>query len=700
MPRRASIRIAIFASGGGSNARTILKYFQDRSIAEVVVLMSNNPRSGVVEFGPEHGIAIELLDKNQYKSGAYLLELLERYEIDLIVLAGYLKHIPSEVVHRFDKRILNIHPSLLPAYGGKGMYGMRVHEAVIAASEPISGLTIHFVNEVYDQGEILFQTEVKIEEGWTPKTLQQTILRQEHHYFPIIIEQVCTSMRDQLAIRSALISVYHKQGLETIIEQLIQHDVQIYSTGGTATYIREQGAEVFEVADLTGYPSILGGRVKTLHPKVHGGILARRDDPDDQAEIQNYKIPPIDLVIVDLYPFEETVSGGGTEEEIIEKIDIGGIALIRAAAKNFRDVVCIPSQEYYGELSDMLASQGGTITLDQRKAFAAASFDISSHYDTQIFRHLNPDSNHLKLSYRRPKTLRYGENPHQKGFFYGDLTEQFEQIHGKELSYNNLVDIDGALQLVDEFPDQAFFAIIKHTNPCGCATGENLLGAWKRALAGDPVSAFGGILACDGVIDAELASEMDKLFFEVLIAKEFSEEAKIILQKKKRRILLRRISKPTVTKVVRTVVHGMLVQDRDQQQTQADELMIKTSRQPNSQEIQDAIFGDTVCKHLKSNAIAIVKDGQLIGSGIGQTSRVDALKQAIRKAEEKGFDLKGSVMASDAFFPFSDCVEIAHEKGIEVVVEPGGSIRDEDSIKFCETHDMCLIFTGIRHFKH
>lgn len=700
MPRQAPIRIAILASGGGSNALNILKYFQERPIAEVAILLTNNPRSGVWTFGPEHGIEVELLSKDQYRDGSYMLELMRRNAIDLIVLAGYLKHIPSELVSHFPKRILNIHPSLLPAYGGKGMYGMHVHNAVMKAGEQTSGLTIHYVNDVYDQGEILFQQEVEIQDGWTAEMLQKAVLRQEHHFFPIIIEQVCTNMSEQLTIRSALISVYHKQGLEKIIGLLKEHDVQIYSTGGTANYIKEQGAEVYEVADLTGYPSILGGRVKTLHPKVHGGILARRDEAEDQSEIANYKIPPIDLVIVDLYPFEETVASGGSETEIIEKIDIGGIALIRAAAKNFKHVVCIPSQEYYEDLTDILEAQACATTLEQRKSFSAASFDISSHYDTQIFRYMNPDSNHLKLSMRHPKQLRYGENPHQQGFFYGNLEEQFEQIHGKELSYNNLVDIDGALQLVDEFPDQPFFAIIKHTNPCGCAIGEDLLDAWKRALEGDPISAFGGILACNGTIDAALATEMDKLFFEVLIAKEFSEEAKIILQKKKRRILLRRVSQPEVKKVIRTAVHGMLVQDRDQQQTTRGAVSTKTSRQPNEQELVDAIFGDTVCKHLKSNAIAIVKNGQLIGSGIGQTSRVDALKQAIQKAEEKGFDLKGSIMASDAFFPFADCVELAHEKGIEVVVEPGGSIRDEDSIKFCETHDMCLIFTGIRHFKH
>jgi phosphoribosylaminoimidazolecarboxamide formyltransferase/IMP cyclohydrolase len=616
------------------------------------------------------------------------------------VLAGYLKHVPLEVVQAFPRRILNIHPALLPKFGGKGMYGMKVHEAAIAAGETESGLTIHYVNEIYDEGEVIFQDALPIEPGWKADSLQAAILQREHQYYPIVVEQICEQLPLMTPIRSALISVYHKAGLENLIPVLIQNGVAIYSTGGSAAYLREHGAEVHEVADLTGYPSILGGRVKTLHPKVHGGILARRDEAGDQAELAEYEIPGIDLVIVDLYPFEETVASGAAEADIIEKIDIGGIALIRAAAKNFKHVLCVPSQEYYQEVAEMLTNQAGATTLEQRRYFAGAAFDISSHYDTHIFRYLQPESPQLKLSLRQPTVLRYGENPHQEARFYGDLSLQFEQLHGKALSYNNLVDIDGALQLVDEFSDQPFFAIIKHTNPCGCAVGDNLLDAWQKALAGDPISAFGGILACHGLVDAQMAEEMHQLFFEVLIAQDFEPEALAILTKKKNRILLKRSQRPALPPIVRNAVHGYLVQDRDRKQLQAADAKVQSSRQPSDTELADAIFGDTVCKHLKSNAIAIVKDGQLIGSGIGQTSRIDAMKQAVQKAKDKGFELKGSVLASDAFFPFADSVELAHSHGIEVVVQPGGSVRDADTIKFCETHDMCLIFTGIRHFKH
>ena len=508
-------------------------------------------------------------------------------------------------------------------------------------------------------------------------------------------------MTQEVRIKSALISVYHKQGLAPIIEQLQALGIRCYSTGGTANYLQALGAEVYEVAELTTYPSILGGRVKTLHPKVHGGILARRSQQTDIAELERYQIPEIDLVIVDLYPFEKTVAEEASEGEVIEKIDIGGIALIRAAAKNYRDVVVIPSQAYYQELAQLLLEQEGYITLEQRRYFAAAAFDVSSHYDTHIFSYLSTesDSNSLKVSYQQAKVLRYGENPHQKGFFYGDLDEMFDQLNGKELSYNNIVDIDGGLQLLDEF-DEAVFAIIKHTNPCGCAMGSSLLDAWHKALAGDPVSAFGGILACNQTIDIVLATEIHKLFFEVLVAPDFTEEALALLKKKKRRILLKRKSSKQNPQIVKSHLNGYLLQERDKTKLVNEDLLIKTKRRPTDSELKDVLFGDKLCKHLKSNAIAIVKNQQLIGSGIGQTSRIDALKQAINKAENLGFDLTGSVLASDAFFPFSDSVELAWKHGIEVIVQPGGSIRDEETVNFCENHNMCLIFTSVRHFKH
>lgn len=506
-------------------------------------------------------------------------------------------------------------------------------------------------------------------------------------------------MTNQIRIRSALISVYHKEGLDDIILTLKALGASIYSTGGTANYISQLGAQVHEVADLTGYPSILGGRVKTLHPMVHGGILARREVVSDQEELAQYKIPEIDLVIVDLYPFEETVASGADEAAIIEKIDIGGIALIRAAAKNFGDVAVVPSQAYYGQVAEWLKAQDGALSLDQRKALAGAAFGVSSHYDTHIHQYLAPASDSLKVSFDSPTVLRYGENPHQQAFYYGDLSSQFDQLNGKPLSYNNLVDIEGALQLVDEF-EEPFFAVIKHTNPCGCAIGSDLLDAWKKALAGDPVSAFGGILACNGTVDEALAKEMHSLFFEVLVANDFTPEALTLLTKKKKRILLKRTSKDSHAQVVKSLLNGYLVQDKDTKALQADELVHKTSREATKSELADIYFGEKVTKHLKSNAIGIVKNNQLIGSGVGQTSRIDALRQAIDKAKDKGFDLQGSTLISDAFFPFSDSVEMAHAAGIEVVVEPGGSVRDDETINFCENHGMCLIFTGTRHFKH
>ena len=506
-------------------------------------------------------------------------------------------------------------------------------------------------------------------------------------------------MTQEISIKSALISVFHKQGLEPLAEQLKAMGVICYSTGGTANYLESLGVEVKEVADLTTYPSILGGRVKTLHPKVHGGILARRGHKTDIAELEKYEIPQIDLVIVDLYPFEETVAIGAEEADIIEKIDIGGIALIRAAAKNFKDVTVIPSQAYYADLTQLLIEQDGKISLAQRRSFAAKAFNVSSHYDTHIFSYLSPETDNLKISFQNPEVLRYGENPHQKGLFYGDFKKTFEQLNGKALSYNNLVDIDGALQLIDEF-DEPAFAVIKHTNPCGCAIGENMLDAWRKALAGDPISAFGGILVCNRTVDLEVAEEMHKLFFEVLVAPDFSEDALVLLKKKKKRILLKRHGFNHHAQIVKGVLNGYLVQDRDTHTLAAEELALKTSRKPTEKEQSDIVFGEKVCKHLKSNAIAIVKDRQLIGSGVGQTSRIDALKQAVGKAKAMKFELEGATLASDAFFPFADSVEFAKTHGIDVVVQPGGSIRDDKTVDFCEKHNMCLIFTGVRHFKH
>ncbi|PSR57452.1 bifunctional phosphoribosylaminoimidazolecarboxamide formyltransferase/IMP cyclohydrolase PurH [Adhaeribacter arboris] len=502
-------------------------------------------------------------------------------------------------------------------------------------------------------------------------------------------------------IKSALISVYYKDKLEPIVELLNKYNVQIYSTGGTQTFLEEQGAQVTAVEDLTQYPAIFGGRVKTLHPKVFGGILHRRDHDTDLVETKRYEIPAIDLVIVDLYPFEETVASGASEEDTIEKIDIGGISLIRAAAKNFKDVLVVSSREQYTEIADLLTAKEGATDLEDRKRFAAKAFDISSHYDTHIFNYLNAGETPVfKASLRQRTPLRYGENPHQQGAFYGDLTALFDQLHGKQLSYNNLVDVDAAVNLIDEFTDEPTVAIMKHTNACGVAVASTLELAYLNALACDPVSAFGGVIVANRPVDKATAEELHKLFFEVLIAPEFEAEALQVLQAKKNRILLRRKNIALPEKQFKTLLNGVIEQDKDlKTETEAD-FRVVTKRVTTSEENQALVFAAKVCKHTKSNTIVLTRANQLLASGVGQTSRVDALQQAIEKAESFGFSLKGAVMASDAFFPFPDCVEIASKVGIEAVVQPGGSVKDQDSIDFCDSHNMAMVFTGIRHFLH
>jgi phosphoribosylaminoimidazolecarboxamide formyltransferase / IMP cyclohydrolase len=507
---------------------------------------------------------------------------------------------------------------------------------------------------------------------------------------------------EQRKIQSALISVYYKDNLEPIVRLLMEMGVTLYSTGGTEKFMRELGAEVVPVENLTDYPSIFGGRVKTLHPKVFGGILHRRQHEGDVAEAGQYEIPAIDLVIVDLYPFEETVASGASEEDIIEKIDIGGISLIRAAAKNFRDVLIVPSREMYGQLEGLLREKRGYTALEDRKYFAARAFDISSHYDSAIFNYFNAEGSipSLKISEREAQILRYGENPHQQGHYYGKLDEIFSQLNGKELSYNNLVDVDAAVQLVEEFGGQTAFAIIKHTNACGCATGQTVTEAYLKALAADPVSAFGGVLATNAPIDLAAAEELHKLFFEVLIAPDFSEEALALLKGKKNRIILKQSQKLPAYKQVKSLLNGYLVQDKDQLAERAADFKTVTKEVATDSELKALEFAGVLAKHTKSNTIVLATEGQLISSGVGQTSRVDALKQAIAKAESFGLSLKGAVMASDAFFPFADCVQIAHEAGIRAVVQPGGSVRDQESIDFCDQNGMAMVFTGIRHFKH
>lgn len=502
-------------------------------------------------------------------------------------------------------------------------------------------------------------------------------------------------------ITSALISVYYKDQLEPLVALLNQHNVQIYSTGGTQTFLENLGARVTAVEDLTQYPAIFGGRVKTLHPKVFGGILHRRDHDTDLAEIERYAIPALDLVIVDLYPFEETVASGAAEAEIIEKIDIGGISLIRAAAKNFADVLVVSSRAQYTAVYELLTVQDGATTLADRRQFAAQAFDISSHYDTHIFNYLNAGEQPVfKQSLRQNTPLRYGENPHQRGSFYGDLAALFDQLHGKQLSYNNLVDVDAAVALIGEFTDEPAVAIIKHTNACGVAVAATLLQAYQNALACDPVSAFGGVIVTNRPVDKETATELHQLFFEVLIAPDFDEEALLILQGKKNRILLRRKNTPLPTKQFKTLLNGVIEQDKDLQTETAADFKVVTQRAPTPEENRALVFAAKVGKHTKSNTIVLARENQLLASGVGQTSRVDALRQAIAKAESFNFDLQGAVMASDAFFPFPDCVEIAAKAGIQAVVQPGGSVKDQDSINQCDAHQMAMVFTGIRHFLH
>jgi phosphoribosylaminoimidazolecarboxamide formyltransferase/IMP cyclohydrolase len=501
-------------------------------------------------------------------------------------------------------------------------------------------------------------------------------------------------------INSALISVFDKGNLDLIINKLDDLGIKIYSTGGTQEFIEGLGVDVIPVEDLTDFPSILGGRVKTLHPKVFGGILNRRDLESDQEQIETYNIPHIDLVIVDLYPFEKTLASGASHEDIIEKIDIGGISLIRAAAKNYQDVVIIPSKNQYQSLLDLLNNNGES-SLNDRKRLAAEAFAVSSHYDSAIFNYLKDDNQKLRISEDECKVLRYGENPHQKGFFYGNIDALFTQLHGKELSYNNLLDVDAAVALMAEFKDEApTFAILKHNNACGIATRSTIKQAYVDALAGDPVSAFGGILISNCAIDEDTANEIDSLFCEVVIAPAFDTKALEILKSKKNRIILAQKQTKMPEMQIRTALNGYLYQEKDQKSDSSIDFKQVTKKALNEQQIEDLVFAAKLVKHTKSNTIVLAKHKQLLASGTGQTSRIDALKQAIDKANHFNFDLKGAVLASDAFFPFADSVEIANKAGIVAVVQPGGSIKDQLSIDYCNENDMAMVFTGIRHFKH
>ncbi|MCP1996898.1 bifunctional phosphoribosylaminoimidazolecarboxamide formyltransferase/IMP cyclohydrolase [Flavobacterium sp. HSC-61S13] len=508
-------------------------------------------------------------------------------------------------------------------------------------------------------------------------------------------------MNTTKTIQSALISVFDKDGLEPIVKQLHANQVTIYSTGGTETFIKDLGIPVVAVEDVTSYPSILGGRVKTLHPKIFGGILNRQDHEGDVAQMKEFEIPQIDLVIVDLYPFEKTVASGASEADIIEKIDIGGISLIRAAAKNFKDTIIVASVNEYEAFLEMIVSHNGATTLEQRRWLATKAFHVSSHYDSAIFNYFNTEETILKTSLDNGQELRYGENPHQKGFFFGEFDQIFDKLHGKELSYNNLLDVDAAVNLMGEFKgEQPTFAILKHNNACGVAQMSTMKEAYLAALAGDPTSAFGGVLIANGNIDVATATEINSLFCEVVIAPSYDDQAIEILKEKKNRIVLIQKDLELPKKQVRTCLNGILVQEKDLITDNKEHLSNVTTTAPSQEEIEDLLFASKICKHTKSNTIVLTKNRQLCASGTGQTSRVDALKQAIEKAQAFQFDLRGAVMASDAFFPFPDCVEIAHNAGISAVIQPGGSIKDELSIDYCNKNNVSMVFTGIRHFKH
>lgn len=502
-------------------------------------------------------------------------------------------------------------------------------------------------------------------------------------------------------INAALISVFYKDGLDEIVKALNELNITIYSTGGTYGFIRDMGIPALKVEDLTSYPSILGGRVKTLHPSVFGAILARRENSEDMEQAVKYGIPEIDLVIVDLYPFEETMKSAASEDEIIEKIDIGGISLIRAAAKNYNDVLVVPDREQYPVLLDILKEKKGITTLKQRRLFAAMAFKTSSGYDTAIFNYYNKEAliPVFRESINNHYDLRYGENPHQKGVFFGDPGLLYDKLHGKEISYNNLLDLDAALSLIDEFADTTV-VIIKHNNACGAACRENLTEAWNAALECDPVSAFGGVIVTNVTISDEAAAEIDKIFFEIIIAPGYTEKALETLKQKKNRILLQRKDPIKPMHNFRSLLNGVLWQERDNKTEKAENMKVVTAREPGHEETEDLIFANILVKHSKSNAIVLARNRQLCASGIGQTSRVDALKQAIVKAASFGFDLRGAVMASDAYFPFADSVEIACKSGITAVIQPGGSIRDQESVDYCSANGMAMVFTGIRHFKH
>ena len=508
-------------------------------------------------------------------------------------------------------------------------------------------------------------------------------------------------MSEVKKIKTALVSVYHKEGLDEIITKLHEEGVEFLSTGGTRQFIESLGFPCKAVEDLTTYPSILGGRVKTLHPKVFGGILCRRELEQDIQQIEQYEIPEIDLVIVDLYPFEETVASGAEEQAIIEKVDIGGISLIRAGAKNFNDVVIIASKDQYQPFHKILKERGAVTTRDERRWFAKEAFAVSSHYDSAIFNYFDGgEGSAFRCAMEHGKQLRYGENPHQKGYFYGNLDEMFEQIHGKEISYNNLGDINAAVDLIDEFKEDITFAILKHNNACGLASRATLLQAWTDALACDPVSAFGGVLITNGVINKETADEINKLFFEVIIAPGYDADALEVLETKKNRIILIRKNVELPKLQFRSALNGVMVQEKDLNTETAADLKVVSEKAPTAEEIEDMLFANKVVKHSKSNAIVLARGKQLYASGVGQTSRVDSLKQAIEKAKSFGFDLNGAVMASDAFFPFPDCVELADNEGIKAVIQPGGSVRDDLTFQYCNEHGVAMVTTGIRHFKH
>ena len=702
------VKISVLVSGGGTNLQALINSVERGTLsgAEIVLVISSREGAYALERAKQAGIKNAVITNTEE-----LIKALEEARTDLIVLAGYMRILRPDLIKKYSGRIINIHPSLIPKYCGKGFYGERVHRAVLAGGEKVSGATVHFVDEGVDTGEIILQRTVPVVDGDDEKTLAARVLAVEHQILPEAVELIINSknFRRKYKMR-ALISVSDKAGVVEFAQELGELGVQIISTGGTLTRLSDNGIEALGISEVTGFPECLDGRVKTLHPAVHGGILAMRGKPEHMAKIKELNIETIDIVAINLYPFKETVMKPGvTLEEAIENIDIGGPAMLRSAAKNHKDVIVICDPADYCAVLDELKSNGA-VSYDTKFKLALKVFEHTASYDALIASYLRrfsgagfPDK--LTLTFEKLQTLRYGENPHQQAVYYkepitskGCLTSAL-QIHGKELSFNNINDANGALETLKEFREPTVVAV-KHANPCGVGSGFDIFAAYKRAHDCDPTSIYGGIIAANRAIDAQTAEEINKIFVEIVIAPDFTEEALGILKRKQNIRLLKLEGideKPEKQLDMKKTSGGILIQDADDKLLDENDLKVLTDRIPTEKEMQDMMFAMKVVKHVKSNAIVIAKDGMTLGIGPGQMNRIWAVKNAVRQSN---FELKGAVLASDAFFPFDDCVEAAAGAGITAIIQPGGSASDEDSIKKANEFGMTMIFTGMRHFKH